>query len=245
MDHVADVTVGFINALALRVDIEAAAKSVEKSFVRDAEPRPPNRCRANDDPGDIEAAGADDFFAFDLAGAVKGEGSVFIVAPGLGGGGMDVTGRSKDDALDRRMAADGGDDVVDAGSVSGVIQQGRAVKVATGSKMNEPCGLEGLDGGAQGVGIENIAGNIVRGVSAIGRRSMVEIADFEAIVQQGLDEIGANETGTAGNEDSSHGCSIALAKVAGVTAPAGAGDRPVRDENAGDGAWAGRNPANG
>src|ERR1700691_5736333 len=83
MDHVADVTVGLIDALALRMHVEAAAERVEKSLVGNAKPGAPDGCGANDDPGNGEAAGADDLLAFHFAGAVEGEGSVFVVAPWL------------------------------------------------------------------------------------------------------------------------------------------------------------------
>ncbi len=200
---IADISVAADHGFSAGVHIEALGGDAPEFLWVAGVPGAPDVGGSNDDPfaGEVGAAGF--LLGDDFALPVDGGGEVIFVVGGEASGAADELRRTDDGTSDGRGGLNGGENVARAFGICAEAGFGGGFFVHLGAcgEVKDNFGREGLEGCGESWGVEDVGGLPVglvgRFVGRVGR----EVQNLVVAREEAVDDMGANETGAAGDQD--------------------------------------------
>lgn len=123
---------------------------------------------------------------------------MFRLAPGA----ADELGGADEGASDGGCGSDGGEEVACALGIGAEasFSGGFFVHFGAGGEVEDDVGGEGLEGGGEGGGVDEVGGLPVGLVGGFLGRVGGEVENFVAACEEAVDDMGADEAGAAGDE---------------------------------------------
>ena len=183
------------------VDIEALRGDAPEFLRVAGMPGAPDVGGAHDDPLASQVGAAGFLFGDDFALAVDGGGEVVFVVGGEASGAADELRGADEGASDGGGGMNGGEEVASplcVGAEAG-FGGGFFVHLGAGGEMEDNFGGEGLECGFEFGGVEEVGGLPVGLVGSFVGCVGGEVEDLVAAREEAVDDMCADETGTAGD----------------------------------------------